>query len=903
MNRCLHTAFFLSLWLAWLAPASAEELRLHDAASGQSATHTMTYWRDTSAQAGIDEAREADSAGQFHASEGRIAFGIDKTPYWFRLDLFRPAVSPYTWWIELPHPGLDDVQFYIPGASGYIKQFEVGDHQVFSDRPITHRYFIFPVSLPAEQVVTVYFRVQTNDTLTVPLRVWNPQRFEEKDSLGNMELGVYYGVIAAMLVYNLFLFIKLRDRLYLYYLVFSISILLVVSEFNGQNFQYLFPNDLWWADHQHIVFPVFALFMSLVFSRQFLELKSALPWMNRVVLGMMGLVALSGVIGVAVDYSMGQRIIVNLSPLIMIISMATGILRMRQGYRPAKYFVLAEIPLQVGVIFSGLSVMGLVSSEVLMQQAMGLGSAFEVLLFSLALADRIALIRQEKEAVEAQLQMHEKFAVLERESRTILENTPDTVARYDRDCRRTYANPAFGALTEGGVAMLLGRKPTEIPGGLNSSIYEAKVREVFATGVNTQFELKWPDKNGREICSHIRLTAERDLSGAVTSVLGVGRDITELNEFQAELQRKELAKTRFLAAAGHDLRQPLAATNLFIDALKLTDPTPKQGEIIQRLDQAMATFNGLLDSLLNISRLDAGVIKPESKSINVAEIFNWLEQNFAPLAGNKQLGFKLYFPMREMLVVRSDPGLVKSVLMNLVSNAVKYTSQGGVLISVRRRGSDALFQVWDTGMGIPEEHIRQIFDEFFQINNAQRDRTRGLGLGLSIAKRALSLLGGEITCRSRVGRGTVFEFRLPLGGIPGTAAIDPQETMPDGAFARGKSFVVVEDDVLVAQAMVSLLEGMGGEVRCFHSAEDALRYANVEYADYFISDYMLGGELNGIQLLNQLRQKLGRPIKAVLMTGDTSPSFLVELTDCPWEALHKPINLSKLISSLRAYED
>ncbi len=262
------------------------------------------------------------------------------------------------------------------------------------------------------------------------------------------------------------------------------------------------------------------------------------------------------------------------------------------------------------------------------------------------------------------------------------------------------------------------------------------------------------------------IVVKRDETGKPIRLVGTNTDITERKLALQQLEEKELSKTRFLAAAGHDLRQPLAAANLFIDALKFSGPTPAQDQIIQRLEQSMSTFNGLLDALLNISKLDAGIIHPEYTSINVTELMNWLEQNFAPLAAERKLGFKLHFSMREPLVVRSDIGLVKSVLMNLVSNAIKFTSRGAILVSARRRGDNVLFQVWDTGMGIQAENIEQIFDEFYQVDNPQRDRSRGLGLGLSIAKRALTLLGGKITCRSQSGHGSVFEFLLPFDHAP-----------------------------------------------------------------------------------------------------------------------------------------
>jgi PAS domain S-box-containing protein len=404
---------------------------------------------------------------------------------------------------------------------------------------------------------------------------------------------------------------------------------------------------------------------------------------------------------------------------------------------------------------------------------------------------------------------------------------------------------------------------------------------------------------------------ELDASGNPVEMHGTIQDITERKRAEEEirksmrlLEEKELAKTRFLAAAGHDLRQPLAAANLFIDALKLEKSSPEQARIIQRLGQAMNTFNGLLDALLNISRLDAGVIKPECTSIDATELVEWLEQNFAPLAADKQLAFKLHFPSREQLVIHSDSGLIKSVLMNLVSNALKFTHNGGIMVSIRRRGQEALFQVWDTGIGIGDEHQEHIFDEFYQVNNSQRDRASGLGLGLSIAKRALTLLGGTITCRSRPGQGSVFGFSLPIectGGatIAGTAS----RKLEHGSYAeemlvRDKMFVLVEDDGLVAEALINWVEGMGGKAIGFHSAEDALRLAHIGQADYYVVDYMLSGKLNGIQFLNRLHEQLGRPIKAVLMTGDTSPIFIRDAADLRWPVLHKPVRTSSLAAAL-----
>lgn len=489
--------------------------------------------------------------------------------------------------------------------------------------------------------------------------------------------------------------------------------------------------------------------------------------------------------------------------------------------------------------------------------------------------------------------------------------TDESMMVTDENALIIRVNRAFTQLTGYSAEEVIGKDPSLLNSAHQDAGFYQQMWESLHQENSWQGEILNRRKNGEDFPAWLSITAVVGKDGKVTNYVGAFVDFTERKRAELEihnsmlqLEEKELAKSRFLAAAGHDLRQPLAAANLFIDALKFMNPTADQSQIIQRLDHAMSNFNNLLDALLNVSKLDAGTIKPEFTSIPVADIFNWLEESFAALANEKHLGFKSHYSKSKTLVVRCDIGLLKSVLMNLLSNAIKFTSKGSILVSARRRGADVLFQVWDTGIGIQSDGIEKIYDDFFQIDNPQRDRTKGLGLGLSIAKRALTLLGGKISCHSQLGRGSVFEFSLPLdiaadkNTHPHTVAASHANMVSDG-FGKGKSFIVVEDDKLVAQAMINWLEGMSGKVKCFYSAEDALRQANIK-DDYYIVDYMLGGTLNGVQFLNQLRQKLDKPINAVLLTGDTSPAFIRESAKCDWPVLHKPANMSKLISSLSA---
>lgn len=222
-----------------------------------------------------------------------------------------------------------------------------------------------------------------------------------------------------------------------------------------------------------------------------------------------------------------------------------------------------------------------------------------------------------------------------------------------------------------------------------------------------------------------------------------------------------LAKTRFLAAASHDLRQPIQAINLFQDALSRTALTGDQQRISDYLSQSAQSLGELLNALLDLTKLDTGAILAKPRLIDVQELFSRMDTEFSPLATAKSLRFKVRCPSGAPVIV-ADGELLQSLLRNLLGNALKYTEQGGILVAMRRRGEQAILQVWDTGIGIVPAHRDTIFDEYFQVANPERDKAKGLGLGLAIANRQAKLLSTEILCRSRPGQGSVFEFRLPL---------------------------------------------------------------------------------------------------------------------------------------------
>ena len=413
----------------------------------------------------------------------------------------------------------------------------------------------------------------------------------------------------------------------------------------------------------------------------------------------------------------------------------------------------------------------------------------------------------------------------------------------------------------------------------------------------------WP--NGEQRWIEVFIEPEFDAAGKPLRFFGALRDITEIKRSEAELivsktdaERANLAKSRFLAAASHDLRQPIQAINLFQDALRKTGLTAEQARISDYLSLSARSLGDLLNALLDISRLDAGSVTPHPEEIHVKTLVTAIDAEFSPLALARSLRFRLHFPFAD-LAVRADPKLLQSLLSNLIGNAIKYTESGAVLVAVRRRGDKALIQVWDSGIGIAPEYLQSIFEEYFQVANPERDRSKGLGLGLAIVKRLAHLMETEVVCRSRQGKGSVFEFQLPLAANPSAAIQARSGDVPDFKFDHSKRhFVVVEDDPIVAQALTLALESIGMQVATFNSAEDALTNPDINNADFYISDFRLPG-MNGLQFLNAMEKKAKRPIKAAVLTGDAAANSIEVPDTSGWAVLLKPIDLAALIAAVQ----
>ncbi|HLH92032.1 MAG TPA: ATP-binding protein [Xanthobacteraceae bacterium] len=371
----------------------------------------------------------------------------------------------------------------------------------------------------------------------------------------------------------------------------------------------------------------------------------------------------------------------------------------------------------------------------------------------------------------------------------------------------------------------------------------------------------------------------------------------KVEERTHQLEAANMAKSRFLAAASHDLRQPLHALGLLVAQLRDTVRPGERRRLTERIGAAVTEMNELFNALLDVSRLDAGSLTPDLEPFPIGDLLARIGRTFAQTAHDKGLALRI---VASRAWVRSDAILLERILLNLVSNAVRYTAKGGVLVGARRRGANLRIEVWDTGPGIPETQQQYIFDEFYQVPDPDHDRRGGLGLGLAIVDRFRRLLDHPLAVTSRVGKGSRFSIDVPLCAAP-PAAAEPATTPEVLAAGRATGLVlIVDDDPLVLGAVSGLLTSWGYDVIARGSHDDvvATLTADARRPDVIIADFHLSGGRTGIETIGQVRAAFGAEIPAFLVSGDTSPERLQQSREHGYVLLHKPVSPMTLRSLL-----
>ncbi|MDI1350069.1 ATP-binding protein [Aquabacterium sp.] len=369
---------------------------------------------------------------------------------------------------------------------------------------------------------------------------------------------------------------------------------------------------------------------------------------------------------------------------------------------------------------------------------------------------------------------------------------------------------------------------------------------------------------------------------------------------QRDAEAANRAKTQFFAAASHDLRQPLHALGLFAEALRNRSKDVEVAHLVNSINSSVDALEGLFSELLDITKIDTGGVDIEPEHFAMRDLFTRIQLHFEPIAFEKGLMLSFHGEQHHCY---ADPLVVERILRNLVSNAIRYTEDGGVLVSCRKRGDQLCLQVWDTGIGIADKEQGRIFEEFYQTQSnrpLQPHHRKGLGLGLAIVKRLADLMSAPLTLRSRVGRGTVFTLMLPIGRAP---RMQPVSTSPKpslGVTLDRRHIVVVEDELAVLEGLQVLLKGWGATVSAFDSVAAVSAWAEgfdpatTPRPDLLMVDYRLPDQRTGIDAIKALRDTFGPALPAILVTGSTMTQHEEEARQHQFHVLLKPVVPTKL---------
>ena len=363
-----------------------------------------------------------------------------------------------------------------------------------------------------------------------------------------------------------------------------------------------------------------------------------------------------------------------------------------------------------------------------------------------------------------------------------------------------------------------------------------------------------------------------------------------LQNAKEDADRANKAKSLFLASASHDLRQPLNAMQMYIAALKSKVKDDEILTIVEDINSVSASTARLLNALLDVSELEVGAIKPRYEDFPINNIFTSIFQSFAPLAKDKNLQFRI---VPSNITVKSDPDLLERILGNYMSNAIRYTKAGSVMIGCRRRGNMVSIEVWDTGCGISEDQMPNIFEDFYQIENKERDRSKGLGLGLALAKRLSISLNHSIEFKSTLGGGSCFSVLVAIGEQKSSEV--KLDVIPNIMDLTGAKVLLIEDDTDVLKATIQLLESWGCIVEAGRDQDeikDIIRSSSFQLPDIIVADNRLPGA-SGIDIVKLVRQELGAIIPSVIVTGDVERSHVQSITEKGFPVLLKPIQPAK----------
>ena len=782
-----------------------------------------------------------------------LGFSFTRSAIWLRLHLKNPGDQPVTHVLEITYTLLAHVDLYQPGEQGY-QGIAAGYARARPAQSLPSRFIALPVSLPAGADQMVYLRVQTPNSVNIPARLWTTAAFHAHEPADHALQALYFGVVLALVFYNLALYIALRDINYLLYVIVSLGVALGLATFTGLGSQFVWGLAPYWTKIGVNVPTALATVVLLFLARRMLVTRESVPRLDR---WLRGFIAANAVFSVLLFFwfEAVNPTFVVLSLVTALLIWVTGVVCAMKRQRSAYYFVAAFSVLLLANVLTHLRNLGLAPTNFFTSDGLQVGSVLEMLLLSLALADRFNVLRQEKialqtEALQVQRELVQKLKASEQLLETrVLERTEQLevnlatlrlrehalnqisqgvmIANADR--RLTDINDAAEKINGYPRQELLGRSCRVLHGPDTDPKTVQRIRTALEGAQPFHGEILNYQKDGTPFWNELSIIPVFNAAGALSQFVGVQRDITQRKAAQAELvlardaaEAANRAKSRFLATMSHEIRTPMNGILGMGQVLLLPGIADRERvEYARTIVNSGQTLLALLNDILDLSRVEAGNLQLEAIAVQPLALIEQTEDLFSDQARHAGLVIQCHWAGARNAHYLGDPHRLRQMLANLVSNAIKFTRQGHIRIEaseIGRSEQGALleFVVSDTGVGIAPDKLSLLFQSFSQTDTSTTREFGGSGLGLSIVRKLADLMGGGVGVHSEPGQGSRFWFHVrlalaPQGSNPAQTVSQPAANLGvEAALRQFAGHVLVAEDNPTNQMVIQTLLGKHG---------------------------------------------------------------------------------------------
>ena len=882
----------------------------------------LNYYIDKSGQHNIDDI--VNNGPDIHWQQSQVdtpnlGFGTDV--YWWRLNIRSSQPRYENWLLEIAYSLLDDISIYVFQEEEQIQHVLLGDKKPFMEREINHRNFLLPLKLHQNTNYTLYIRLHTTSSIQLPLSLWEHTYFWEHSATISLLQALFMGGMLLISMYNLALYFFLRERVYIYYVFFVIGTLGMQSGLNGMAYQYLFPASPMLQDKIISFSMIFLSLYGTLSTKHFLKLKAHKNQRFHKLDYVIFLNILLFIPFIFLSYNDIIRPLILWSVVLFFTWFSYGLTELNKGNKTAKLFVLSWVALLLGGLILALNKVGVIPMNMFTESSWEIGSIIQATLLSIALASRIIEEREAKTKAMNEALTANKSAVdnlLKYQS--LFENAVDGIFKCSSDFRFTNANPALAKIFNYTSASDMMHNIPDLQAVLShkedvSSELFKKLEEDSKIAAY-EFELLTKDKDvlwGSISIRKIPSTQKED-----TFYEGSISNITEKKaKDKAEKDKKDAyaatqAKTDFLANMSHEIRTPLTAIIGFAESIRDDDITQESHDsFIATIIRSGQHLLHVINEILDLSKIEANKLDVESIPVDLFSLVYEVQSLFEMKARSKGLAFFIHYEFPLPRTFTSDTTRLKQVLLNLCSNALKFTDAGAINIEVacHKDQQNISFCVVDSGIGMTQEQQTKVFSAFTQADSSTTRTHGGTGLGLSIAKKLAKLMGGDITLESEDGIGSRFTVNVSTGSLDDArwvtndtdARLTQEENIGDTIIPVLEGHILYAEDNEDNQRLIGMLARQtGADITIVENGADALSTALKDEFDLVLMDIQMP-VMNGATATRLLRENgFKKPIVAItanLMDHEIKSYIEAGCNDY----LSKPVQRHRFYDVLKQY--